>query len=100
MTSSAKLLIVKGCATVAEGRHTDTRVTQRNNKKPSSASLNDEPMEPRGSFLRVFKSSAEYQPSGLAGVVLLRHYIGASGSPIIQSPMPAAADRLAPLQQS
>ena len=46
--------------------------------------------------MRVIETDAAHAAIGLAGVVLLRHYIGALGSPIIQCPTPAAADRLAP----
>ena len=41
------------------------------------------PMEPAGRFLRVIKTRVARATNGGVGVVLLRHYIGAWGSPII-----------------
>ena len=46
MTGSPKLLIVKGRATVAEGRQSDPAVTQRNDKIECNASDNDTATDP------------------------------------------------------
>ena len=84
MPGSYKLLIVKGCATVAEGRHGGQEVTPPNNNRKRNIR---KAISMRGTSLaRVVaqKGSRVGWAALLSGVVLLRHYIGVITSLIIQ----------------
>ncbi len=84
MTGSYKLLIVKGCATVAEGRQGGQEVTPPNNNRKRYIL---KAISGRGTSMTRFvaqKGSRAGWTALLPGVVLLRHYIGAITSLIIQ----------------
>ena len=84
MTGSYKLLIVKGGATVAEGRQGGQELTPpNNNRKRDILKANSGRRTSMTGFVAQ-KSSRAGWTALLPGVVLLRHYIGAITSLIIQ----------------
>ena len=79
-----KLLIVKGCATVAEGRHRRREVTLPNNNcKELKLKVVSGMSESEMRIVAQQDSCGEWNLLRLT-VVLLRHYIGAIASLIIR----------------